>query len=392
MSPSVLMATLLLTAASPAPAAAPVDLVGVVSEHGAGACPSGREAVWSDLHLRVGAVRVAPGSVDLRPWLGRLVRVTGQIADATPPSPPGPLGTTPCGLEQMRSDWYATPAGVRRWEGGATPFGALVVAGLAEAPGLAFSRERGRLRVTVGPLATAAKLALKLEYLGEAGKPGSVFVARALALRPGRVAEARFDVTVGPSGRSGAGFRAELLRVTGGAGGLFFDASLPAPEEPPPHARTVLPKALVRALRAALGDDARAQTAEARLEPGPLGVEVACVAIPGAYPGTGVARAVVFNGRAYGQHADQTLAELVRAAGWHTRRPGASDLLSVVNAAEFNGLLSFDAASVTLAGDARGLALRFVQTEPFNPSARTRVTVTLPVEGPMTLTSEPEAR
>jgi hypothetical protein len=116
------------------------------------------------------------------------------------------------------------------------------------------------------------------------------------------------------------------------------------------------------------------------------------VAIPGAYPRTGVARAVFYKRRAYGQHADQTLAELARAAGWHARRPGATDLLTVVNASEFNGLLSFDAASVTLEGDARGLVLRFVQTEPFNPKARTRVTVTLPVKGQMTLTSEPEAR
>lgn len=217
--------------ASGAPPDGDVRLVGVVTEHGVGVCEGGRETVWTQKHLRVGVVEVAPGSVDLQQWLGRRVMVTGRISGTGGPKPSSPLGTTPCGMEQMRSDWYATPSGTRRWDGGATPFGALVVSKVEPMDGIELSRKGKAVTLSVtAPPGEALSLTLSLEYLGNAGKPGSEFAEKTLTVKGGKTATATFPESVQMTkGEPRSGYSAQTLRVTGGNAALFVDLSLSAP-------------------------------------------------------------------------------------------------------------------------------------------------------------------
>lgn len=151
---------------------------------------------------------------------------------------------------------------------------------------------------------------------------------------------------------------------------------------PPVSAET--PPAVEEALRASLAGESGAQTAEARVDPGPLGLRVVTVAIPDAYPGTGVRRAVVDGtGRAYGRHLDRGLADLARDAGWLDSPPAPADLVRVLNVTDFDGLLIADDPALTPVAD--GLELRFVKREPFDPEARTPMTARIPRAGPLSI-------
>lgn len=220
---------------TPLAAGAPPDgemhLVGVVTEHGVGVCEGGRETVWTNKHLRVGAVQIAPGSVNLQEWLGRRVVVTGRVSGTEGPRPSSPLGTTPCGMEQMRNDWYATPSGTARWDGGATPFGALVVTKVEAFDGVELSRKGKDITLSVkAPVGEAWSLTLSLEYLGNAGKPGSEFAEKALTVKGGKTAKVSFPESVQMTkGEPHSGYSAQTLRVTGGNATHFLDLSLSAP-------------------------------------------------------------------------------------------------------------------------------------------------------------------
>lgn len=151
-----------------------------------------------------------------------------------------------------------------------------------------------------------------------------------------------------------------------------------------PRASGETPSAVEKALRAALAGESGAKTAEARMDPGPLGLRVVTVAIPDAYPGTGVRRAVVDGtGRAYGRHLERGLADLARDAGWLDSPPAPADLVRVLNNTDFDGLLIADDPAVTRVAD--GLELRFVKREPFDPDARTPMTARIPRAGPLSI-------
>lgn len=131
-----------------------------------------------------------------------------------------------------------------------------------------------------------------------------------------------------------------------------------------------------------------------REEAGPLGLRLLVAQARDAYPGTGM-RAVLVDdaGVAYGKTADLGLADLARARGWLSTPPSAADLMGVVNAAAFDGLLALtpDAPALTKTGDG-ALELRFVRTA-FPSGAREPMLVRvgtlgreevrrLPAEGP----------
>lgn len=144
-----------------------------------------------------------------------------------------------------------------------------------------------------------------------------------------------------------------------------------------------------RALRASLKGEAGAERAVTRVGAGPLGLQVVTVAIPDAYPGTGVRTLVVdAKGRAYGKHAAHDLADLARSAGWLDAPPSADALVKVLSLTDFEGMLAVLPGSPTVQKTAEGLELRFVRQEPFDPDARTPVTARIPRKGALAVEAE----
>lgn len=158
-------------------------------------------------------------------------------------------------------------------------------------------------------------------------------------------------------------------------------ATVAVPPTVPSDVEAVLRKALARA--------DGAEKAVARVEDGPLGVSFAAVAIPDAYPGTGVVRAVLVGGKCYGAHCPLSFADLARAQGWLKEIPAAPDLVRVLNAANYNGLLAIEAGSERADPKNGGLLITFMRTDPFNPSRRTAVLIGVPVGGPLVVTETP---
>jgi hypothetical protein len=149
-----------------------------------------------------------------------------------------------------------------------------------------------------------------------------------------------------------------------------------------------------RLLAAVVADGFDQAAIDVREEAGPLGLRLLVAQARDAYPGTGM-RAVVADesGVAYGKSADLGLADLARARGWLRTPPSAGDLMRVVNAAAFDGLLAVepDAPEVTKTNDG-ALELRFVRSA-FPSGAREPMLVRigalgreevrrLPAEGP----------
>jgi hypothetical protein len=150
-----------------------------------------------------------------------------------------------------------------------------------------------------------------------------------------------------------------------------------APPDPP----TSVPAAVETSLKRALAGTDNADKAVTRLEPGPLGLTFATVSIPDAYPGTGVVRAILRGSDCYGVHCGRPLSELARKAGWFTTPPPAVELVKVVNAAKFEGLVAVEPGSERVAPKNGGLLVTFVKQDPFNPSARKNVLVAIPAAG-----------
>lgn len=155
-----------------------------------------------------------------------------------------------------------------------------------------------------------------------------------------------------------------------------------------------LANARERLLASVVADGFDTAAIDLREEAGPLGLRLLVAQARDAYPGTGM-RAVVADdaGVAYGKTADLGLADLARARGWLSTPPPAADLMRVVNAAAFDGLLALepDAPQVTKTHDG-ALELRFVRSA-FPSGAREPMLVRigalgreevrrLPAEGP----------
>jgi hypothetical protein len=78
---------------------------------------------------------------------------------------------------------------------------------------------------------------------------------------------------------------------------------------------------------------------------GALGTTVVMASIDGAYPGTGVYRAVVDEkGVSFGVHGDRSLADLVRTRGWLVHPPDEEPFTRLVNDAQFDGVALIDSS------------------------------------------------
>jgi hypothetical protein len=78
---------------------------------------------------------------------------------------------------------------------------------------------------------------------------------------------------------------------------------------------------------------------------GALGTTVVMASIEGAYPGSGVYRAVVDeHGVSFGVHGERSLADLVRSRGWLVHPPDEEPFTRLVNDAQFDGVAQIDAS------------------------------------------------
>jgi hypothetical protein len=122
------------------------------------------------------------------------------------------------------------------------------------------------------------------------------------------------------------------------------------------------------------------------LEPGVFDTAIVRVALKGAYPGSGVARVVLWNNASYGIHGEHDLGDLVRALGWLKQPPDTDSLVRIVNAAQFEGVMAVDSApppSVTTSPD--GLVLTMMRIS-FPSGARDPVKVVIGAQGPAVVT------
>jgi hypothetical protein len=95
----------------------------------------------------------------------------------------------------------------------------------------------------------------------------------------------------------------------------------------------------VERARGALASEGGA--AEVSVLDGPEGTRIVRAAIPGAYPGTGVA-ALIYDprsGKTYGKHGERNIAQLVQERGWLARRLPDAQLIRLVHEARFDGIL-----------------------------------------------------
>jgi hypothetical protein len=134
------------------------------------------------------------------------------------------------------------------------------------------------------------------------------------------------------------------------------------------------------ALVVADGFDAAVVTA--REQAAPQGLTAVIAQARDAYPGSGVRATLVdAEGRAYGIHGDASFADLVRARGWLSAPPSASELTQLANVALFEGLLALaaDAPQLERTGDG-ALELRFVRTA-FPSGAREPMALRVAADG-----------
>lgn len=102
-------------------------------------------------------------------------------------------------------------------------------------------------------------------------------------------------------------------------------------------------RAFVDAMRDALrGRGIDPETAEIQRRPGPAGTTVIGAVAPDAYPGAGIATAVVAQGVPYAAALDRGIAALAAVLGWFDAPPAPAELLDAVSATDFDGLLAAD--------------------------------------------------
>ncbi|MBT9560812.1 MAG: hypothetical protein IV100_32610 [Myxococcales bacterium] len=111
------------------------------------------------------------------------------------------------------------------------------------------------------------------------------------------------------------------------------------------------------AIRKILGSQVRWQ-----ITPGPGGTTLVRGARPGAYPGTGTAAVVVWDGRTWGKHGAAFFADLVR--GLPPGTVTADSARPWLDFGLFDGLLVIDDDRVTLVTDDSGTHFRFRRLAP----------------------------
>jgi hypothetical protein len=122
-----------------------------------------------------------------------------------------------------------------------------------------------------------------------------------------------------------------------------------------------------------------------------FGLKLVRAIAEGAYPGSGVAAVLLdpATGVTYGAHGESDLADLARARGWLKKAPDAAELVKLVNAGQYAGLLIIDAQAPTVETTAAGLVLHFARDN-FPSGARDRVTATFPPAGKLTVDFKPD--
>lgn len=174
-------------------------------------------------------------------------------------------------------------------------------------------------------------------------------------------------------GVSGCGLSGELAAVAGSAGEPVAGTALDGGTE------RRIGEELDR-LRGALARQEKGYVKTSHA-PGPQGTILLTAAAEGAYPGTGVYRAVFWQGVSYGAHGQAPLADLFRARGWLASPPPAEDLARIVDAGLFEGMGAL--TGVAAAPEAGGLRITGQQ---FSFPASTRaVVVTIPASGAETI-------
>lgn len=132
------------------------------------------------------------------------------------------------------------------------------------------------------------------------------------------------------------------------------------------------------AIRKILGSQVRWQ-----ITPGLAGTTLVRGAKPGAYPGTGTAAVVVWNGRTWGKHGEASFADLIR--GLPPGTVTADSARPWLDFGLFDGLLVIDGDRVTLVTDDSGTHFRFRRLTPPRPGA-IAMEVLVPSTGPEVIT------
>ena len=122
---------------------------------------------------------------------------------------------------------------------------------------------------------------------------------------------------------------------------------------------------------------------EYEAKPGPQGVTILRVRFPHAYPGSGVASVVLFEGVTWGKHGQRTFADLVRKRGWLANPPKQEELLRILDAACFGGMAGLHSVVVKT-----GKRLRIEAMRVTTPVADVPVVVEVGPEGPELISRE----
>jgi hypothetical protein len=164
------------------------------------------------------------------------------------------------------------------------------------------------------------------------------------------------------------------------------------PPPPPLKKDPTSPKieAVKKQLSAVLSKSEPGAKVETRANDGPLDLIIVTAAIPGAYPGSGVARVLIDDkGVTYGIHGEKDFADLARERHWLSDGaiPDAATLLKLVDNAFFEGVALWLDKPAPKYQRAHG-ALIITLYRTWHPSGgTTRVTVTVPASGKAQLES-----
>lgn len=152
----------------------PVIIVGVLTKQADKKCTGKPDPEWINEHFQVGFTRIANSQVDLEPFVGKIVAVTG--APLHHYVPPPIVHTGQCMVPQMRSDWVEGPGGMRvkRLDGGVYPafavrkvevHGGVQIRKSGDDVRVAFTNHTGR---------DLENVKVHLHYEGCYGKPGTI--------------------------------------------------------------------------------------------------------------------------------------------------------------------------------------------------------------------------
>jgi hypothetical protein len=226
-------------------AAAPVQLVGLLTKQYRGRCGADGQHKWDDEHWEIGFVRLeVPKDLDLSKFEGKAVVVTGQPAmKKESPAPeyvhaamelnPKPEGPgIECPQYQMRSDWVLGKNGMRIMRGrgtGLPPQLAVTEAKLFDGIKAELKGEQLSIVLSNDFKTPLQGLEVKIHYEGCYGKPGSDSRSEKVAeLAAGSSKSFAFPTIVDEDqGKWGIRHhRAYSIQVLSSPGAILFDHDL----------------------------------------------------------------------------------------------------------------------------------------------------------------------